>query len=133
MVDCLRLQESLCFRSRHVFSPRQPGEGVSTCRSKGLNGEWSERTYDYVIANHSLQENIKNMEVKEDFESRPHEAVFLGGKRQNSRREQKMPNATRNSAVESCQEEAWRKKEARKRKEKEGQEKKMDNEVIRKS
>ena len=48
------------------------GEGVSTSRSKGPNGEFIERTYDYVIASHCLQGKIKNMEVVEDFESRPH-------------------------------------------------------------
>ena len=36
-----------------------PGEGVSTCRSKGTTGEFIERTYDYVIASHSLQGKIR--------------------------------------------------------------------------
>ena len=48
---------------------KAPGEGVSTSRSKGPNGEFTERTYDYFIASHSLQGEIKNMEVVEDFES----------------------------------------------------------------
>ena len=38
-------------------------------------GEIIERAYDYVIASLSLQGRIKNMEVLEDFESRPHKAV----------------------------------------------------------
>ena len=54
-----------------------PGEGISTCRSRSLNGELIERTYDYVIACHSLQENIKNMELREDFESRPHRTAIF--------------------------------------------------------
>ena len=47
----------------------------STCRSKGPNREFIERTYDCVIASHSLQGKIKNMGVVEDFESRPHKLV----------------------------------------------------------
>ena len=82
MVDCLRckhvsrddVRKSLSFKSRHMFIDT-PGEGVSTCRSKGPTGEFIERTYDYVNASHSLQEKIKNMDVVEDFESRPHRAV----------------------------------------------------------
>ena len=71
-------KKSLRFRSRHMFI-KAPREGVSTGRSKGPNGELTERTYDYVIASHGLQEEIKKKEVVEDFESRPH---FLGGKKQ---------------------------------------------------
>ena len=82
MVDCLRckhvsredVRKSLSLGSRHVFIDA-PGEGVSTCRSKGTTGEFIERKYDYVIASHSLQGKIKNMDVVEDFESRPHRAV----------------------------------------------------------
>ena len=48
---------------------------ASTCRSKGPQGEWIERTCDYVIASHSLRGEIAQMEVMEDFESRPHNAV----------------------------------------------------------
>ena len=40
-------------------------------------GELIERTYDYVIDSCSLQEKIRNMEVVEDFESRPHKAVSI--------------------------------------------------------
>ena len=40
-----------------------------------LVGELTEWTYAHVIASHSLQGKIKNMEVVEDFESRPHTAV----------------------------------------------------------
>ena len=31
--------------------------------------------YDYVIARPSLQEDIRNAEVVEDFETRPHKVV----------------------------------------------------------
>ena len=54
-----------------------PGEGILTCRSKGTNGEFVERTYDYVFASLSLQEKIKNKDVVEAFESRPHKAVIF--------------------------------------------------------
>ena len=132
MVDCLRLQRKPLFSEQTHLFIKVPGEGVSTCRSKGLNGELIERSYDSVIASHSLQENIKKMEVKEDFESRPHKAVFLGRKRQNSRREQKMPNALPGSSGgklpgRSMEEEGREEEEG----EEERQEKKMDNEVIR--
>ena len=40
-----------------------PGEGVSTCRSKGPTGELAERTFDCVIVSHGLQGKIKKMEV----------------------------------------------------------------------
>ena len=69
---------------------------VSTCGSKGPNGEFIERTNDYVIASHSHQGHVKNMEVVEDFESRPHKAVtFLVArdKKFQVRREQNMPKA----------------------------------------
>ena len=42
---------------------------------KGPKGEVIERTYDYVIACHSLTGNVSQMKVVEDFESRPHKAV----------------------------------------------------------
>ena len=40
-----------------------------------LKKMWIERTYDYVIASGSLIGKIAQMEVIENFESRPHEAV----------------------------------------------------------
>ena len=67
-------KKNLWFRSRHMFI-KAPGEDVSTCRSKSLNGELIERTYDCVIASRSFLGKIRNMEVVEDFESRPHKAV----------------------------------------------------------
>ena len=69
-------KKSLWCKSRHLIIGA-PGEGVSACRSKGLNGEFFQRTYDYVIASHSFQGNIKNMEVVEDSESRPHKRVTV--------------------------------------------------------
>ena len=61
----------------HVVAPRE----ASTCRSKGPKGEWIERIYDYVIASGSLKGKILQMEVVEDFESRPHKSsVFCGCK-----------------------------------------------------
>ena len=55
------------------------GETISTCRSKGPNGELIERTCDHVIASQSLQVRIKNMGVDEDFESRPHKVTSDAG------------------------------------------------------
>ena len=47
----------------------------STCRSKGPKGEWIERTHDDFTASHSLKGDTSQMEVVEDFESRPQKAV----------------------------------------------------------
>ena len=69
-------KKSLWYQSRHMFIEATE-EGVSTCRSKGPNGELIERTYDYVIASHSLQGKIKKIKVMEDVESRPHKAVIF--------------------------------------------------------
>ena len=52
----------------HVVAP----EKGSTCRSKCAKGEWIEKVYDYVTACDSLKGKISQMEVVEDFESRPH-------------------------------------------------------------
>ena len=43
----------------------------------GPKGEPVEITFDFVIPSRSLQGQIKNMVVVEDFESRPHKAAFL--------------------------------------------------------
>ena len=51
-------KQSLWFKEGCMFI-EAPEEGVSTCRSKGPNGELIERTYD------------KNIGVVEDLESRP--------------------------------------------------------------
>ena len=42
---------------------------------KNAKGEWVEKVYDYVIACNSLKGNISQMNVVEDFESRPYKAV----------------------------------------------------------
>ena len=55
----------------HVVATKE----ASTCRSKGPKEEWIDRTYDYVVASGSLKGKILQMEVVEDFESRPHKAV----------------------------------------------------------
>ena len=72
-------EKSLWFQreTMHVVALR----GVSTCRSKGPKDEWIERTNDYVIASGSLKGKIFQMEVVEDFESRPHRAVSFCGKK----------------------------------------------------
>ena len=67
-------KKSFWFQSRHM-SFEAPGEGVSTCRSKGPNGEFIEKNYDNVIASHSRHGHIKITDVVEDFEPRPRRAV----------------------------------------------------------
>ena len=69
-------EKSQWFQSRHMFI-KAPEKGVSICRSKRPKGELVERTYDYVIASRSLQEEVRHMEVVEDFESTPHKALTL--------------------------------------------------------
>ena len=54
----------------------------------------SKKTYDNVIACNSLKGNITQMEVVEDFESRPHKAVSFVVKREKEIQEwngQKLP------------------------------------------
>ena len=51
---------------------------------------WIERTYDYVVASGSLKGNISQMEVVEDFESRPHEAVTFVVRREKETKEWKV-------------------------------------------
>ena len=66
-------------------------EKASTCRSKG---KWIEKVYDYVIACNSLKRKISQMEVVEDFESRPHKAVSSVVEREKEMQEwheQKLP------------------------------------------
>ena len=101
----------------HVVVPKE----ASTCRLKGPEGEWIERTYDYVLACNSLKRRISQMKDVEDFESRPHKnsvIFWLIGKRRNrngmSRSCQRCILAT---VEEGCQEEAKR-KEAEKKKRK---------------
>ena len=54
-------------------------EKACTCRSKGTKSEWIEKVYDYVLACNRLKGKISQMEVVEDFVSRPHKAVFFCG------------------------------------------------------
>ena len=62
----------------HVVAPKE----APTCRSKGPKDEWIERTYDCVVASGGLKGKIAQVEVVEDFESRPHEAVSFVVKRE---------------------------------------------------
>ena len=55
----------------HAVAPKE----ASTSRSKCSKGELIERTYDYVIACHSLKGKISQMKVVEDFDSTPHKAA----------------------------------------------------------
>ena len=62
-------KNSFWFTNRHTFI-EAPGEGDPKSRMAS-----SPRTCDNVIATHSLQGKIKNMEVVEDFESTPHKSL----------------------------------------------------------
>ena len=76
----------------HLVAPKE----ASTCRSKGAKGEWIERTFDNVVACHSLKGQISQMEVVKDFESRPHKAVSFVVEREKEIQEwneQKLPKA----------------------------------------
>ena len=117
MIDC---DANMCpedfekkpvFQSRHVFI-EAPGEGVSTFRSKGPNGEFIERTHDSVVSSHGLQGKIKNMEVVEDFESIPHKAVTFWVETESSGCgvSKKYLKLFLDSVVESCQDVARKKK-----------------------
>ena len=88
-------------------------EGVSTCRSKSAKGEWVEKVFDYVIACSSLRGRNSDMQVMEDFESRPHKAVtFCSPKR---KREAGMERA-KIAEEEDYQEEARKRKVGKKEK-----------------
>ena len=85
-------EKSLWFQREmmHVVAPK----GASTCRSKGPKDVWFERTYDCVVASGSLKGKILQMEVVEDFESRPHKAVSFVVRRKKEIKEwkeQKLP------------------------------------------
>ena len=68
-------KKSLWFKKKRCMFMKAPEEGITTERSKGPDVELIERTYDDVIASQSLQGKIEDMEVVEDFESRPHKTV----------------------------------------------------------
>ena len=77
----------------HVMAP----EGVSTCRSRSAKREWVEKVYYYVTACSSLKGRISDMQVIEDFESRPRKAVTFvvgKGKERQEWNEQKLPKAS---------------------------------------
>ena len=87
-------EKNLSFRREqmYVMAP----EGVSTCRSRSAKGEGRRKAYDYVTACSSLKGRLSDMQVTEDFESRPHKAVTFvvkRGKEKQEWNEQKMPKA----------------------------------------
>ena len=75
----VEFEKCLWFQKNRMYVVA-PEKG-STCRSKGAKGEWIEKVYDYVIAYNSLKGKISQMEVVEDFESRPHKVVSFVAKR----------------------------------------------------
>ena len=66
-------EKSMKFQSKRMFI-EAPAE-VSTCRSRGPEGDLIERAGDYVIASRSLRGRITRRKVVADIESRPHMAV----------------------------------------------------------
>ena len=94
----------------HVVAPKE----ASTCRSKGLKGEWFESTCEYVAACHSFRGEISQMKVEEDFESRPHKAVSFV-KEVQEWDEQKLPKVLLGYGEAGCQEEAQKKEAEEKR------------------
>ena len=55
--------------------------------SRSAKGEWVEKAYDYVMACSSPKGRISDMQVIEDFESRPHKAVTFVVQRGKARQE----------------------------------------------
>ena len=94
-------------------------QGASMCKSKGPKYVWIERTCDYVVASGSLKGKISQMEVVEDFESRPHKAVSFVVRREKELKEwseQKLPKVLpgysggmlpERSSKEKGREEGW--------------------------
>ena len=95
-------------------------EGVSTCRSRSAKGEWVEKVFDYVIACSSLKGRISDMQVIEDFESRPHKAVTFVVERRKAgmERAKKCRRRCLDTAEEDYQEEARERKVGKKKEEK---------------
>ena len=75
----------------HVAAP----EKASTCRSKCTKREWIENVSEYVIACNSLKGKNSQMEVVEEFESRPDNAVSFLVEKERRR--------CRNGTSRSCQ------------------------------
>ena len=73
-LDPKHVRNNLWFKEKCMFIDGPEGR---TCHLPihGPQGESIERTFDYVIASRSLQGKFKNMEVAENFETRPHKAV----------------------------------------------------------
>ena len=59
-------------------------EKASTCRSKGAKAERIEKVNDHVLPCDSPKGTISQMEVVEDFVSRPHKAVSFLVERENT-------------------------------------------------
>ena len=81
-------------------------------------GEWIEKVYDHVIACNSLKAKISQMEVVEDFESRPHKAESCVVEREKEMQEWKTSRSCQRCCLvtvdEVCHEEAQKKKAEKK-------------------
>ena len=101
-------EKSLWVRKELVYVTAP--EGVSTCRSRSAKGELVEKACDYAMACSSQKGRISDMQVKEDFESRPHKAVTFVVQRGKERQEQRRYLDT---AEKDSQEEARKRKVGR--------------------
>ena len=54
---------------------RVPAADISTCRSKDPDGVGKERMYDFVVACTGLKTSNREVEVVDDYDSRPHKPV----------------------------------------------------------
>ena len=75
-------EKSMWFQTRRVFI--EAPKGASTCSLQSPKGILIERTCDYVLQK-SLKGKIKQIEVVEDFEFRPHKAVSFVLERETKR------------------------------------------------
>ena len=81
------------------------------CKTRGANGEVTERTHDYVIACTSLQSCMRDMEVVEDLESRAHKAISVAVQKNTRCRNsmcKKCLRPSQGSAEADCREEERR-------------------------
>ena len=68
-----------CFEERAMVL-RDPAADVFTCRSQRPDGVDIERMYDDVVACTGLEPKNREVEVVEDFDSRPHKPVKFEGR-----------------------------------------------------
>ena len=83
-------------------------------RDNVSSGDLMERTYGYVIASRSLKGEIKQMQVAEDFASRPHKAITFVVEREKENQEWRDQNGPKNLGFSGGYQEGARRKKAEK-------------------